>query len=229
MELEHIEERLGYSFVNRDLLQEALTHTTYVNEHKELGLKDNQRLEFLGDTIINSIITSRLFWLFPDEKEGQLTKKRAELISEVALSKIARHLGIGKFLCLGKGEEMDDGRKKVSLLADTYEAIVGAIFLDSTYEKTTIVVQKHYDEIFGAFDEISITDYKSLLLEFCQSQFKALPRIMVIHEQGPEHDKEFEVNVILHEKVIGHGKGKNKKQASQFACKEALRLLDYPL
>lgn len=229
MELEHIEERLGYSFVNRDLLQEALTHTTYVNEHKELGLKDNQRLEFLGDTVINSIITARLFGLFPDEKEGQLTKKRAELISEVALSKIARHLGIGKFLSLGKGEEMDAGRKKVSLLADAYEAIVGAIFLDSTYEKTTRVVQKHYDEIFGAFDEISITDYKSLLLEFCQSQFRALPKIMVIHEKGPEHDKEFEVNVMLQDKVIGHGKGKNKKQAAQFACKEALRLLDYPL
>ncbi len=229
MELEHIEERLGYSFANRDLLHEALTHTTYVNEHKELGLKDNQRLEFLGDTVINSIITTRLFVLFPDEKEGQLTKKRAELISEVALAKIARHLGIGKFLSLGKGEEMDSGRKKVSLLADAYEALVGAIFLDSTYEKTTRVVQKHYDEIFGALDEISITDYKSLLLEFCQSQFRALPKITVIHEQGPEHDKEFEVNVTLQDKVIGHGKGKNKKQASQFACKEALRLLDYPL
>jgi ribonuclease-3 len=229
MELEHIEERLGYSFVNKDLLQEALTHTTFVNEHKELGLKDNQRLEFLGDTVINSIITTRLFVLFPDEKEGQLTKKRAELISEKALSKIARHLGIGKFLSLGKGEEMDSGRKKVSLLADAYEALVGAIFLDSTYEKTTLVIQKHYDEIFGALDEISITDYKSLLLEFCQSQFKALPKIMVIHEQGPEHDKEFEISVTLQDKVIGHGIGKNKKQASQFACKEALRLLDYPL
>jgi ribonuclease-3 len=229
MELEHIEERLGYSFVNKDLLQEALTHTTFVNEHKELGLKDNQRLEFLGDTVINSIITTRLFVLFPDEKEGQLTKKRAELISEVALSKIARHLGIGKFLSLGKGEEMDSGRKKVSLLADAYEALVGAIFLDSTYEKTTLVIQRHYDEIFGALDEISITDYKSLLLEFCQSQFRALPKIMVIHEQGPEHDKEFEVSVTLKDKIIGHGIGKNKKQASQFACKEALRLLDYPL
>ena len=229
MELKHIEERLGYSFLNRDLLQEALTHTTYVNEHKELGLKDNQRLEFLGDTVINSIITARLFGLFPDEKEGQLTKKRAELISEVALAKIARHLCIGKFLSLGKGEEMDDGRKKVSLLADAYEALIGAIFLDSSYEKTSRVVQKHYDEAFGAFDEISITDYKSLLLEFCQSQFKALPRIMVIHEQGPEHDKDFEVSVTLQDKVIGRGKGKNKKQAAQFACKEALRLLDYPL
>jgi ribonuclease III len=212
MEFKHIEERLNYSFLDRDLLQEALTHTTYVNEHKELGLKDNQRLEFLGDTVINSIITARLFALFPDEKEGPLTKKRAELISEVALAKIARHLGIGKFLNLGKGEEKDDGRKKVSLLADAYEALVGAIFLDSSYEKTARIVQKHYDEVFGTLDEISITDYKSLLLEFCQSQFRALPRIMVIHEQGPEHDKEFDVNVVLEDKVIGHGKARIKSR-----------------
>lgn len=229
MELEHIEEYLGYAFANRDLLREALTHTTYVNEHKELGLRDNQRLEFLGDTVINSIITARLFLLFADEKEGPLTKKRAELISEGALSKIARHLGIGKYLYLGKGEEMDAGRKKPSLLADAYEAIVGAIFLDSSYEKTARVVQRHYEDTLGTFEEISITDYKSLLLEFCQSQFKALPKIIVIHEQGPEHDKEFEVSVMLQNKVVGSGKGKNKKQAAQLACKEALRLLDYPL
>ncbi len=229
MELDHIEEQLGYSFADKRFLQEAITHTTYVNENKDLGLKDNQRLEFLGDTIINSIITARLYVLFPEEKEGQLTKKRAELISEGALSRIARHLGIGKFLCLGKGEEMDGGRKKASLLADAYEAIVGGIFLDSTYERTAQVVHKHYEEALGTFDEISITDYKSLLLEFCQSQFRALPRITVIHEKGPEHDKEFEVNVILKDRIIGCGKGKNKKQAAQFACKEALRLLDYPL
>ena len=229
MELEHIEAYLGYAFANRDLLREALTHTTYVNEHKEIGLRDNQRLEFLGDTVINSIITAKLFCLFTDEKEGTLTKKRAELISEGALSKIARHLSIGKYLYLGKGEEMDGGRKKPSLLADAYEAIVGAIFLDCSYEKTARVVQRHYEDALGTFEEISITDYKSLLLEFCQSQFKALPKIIVIHEQGPEHDKEFEVSVMLKDKVVGSGKGKNKKQAAQLACKEALRLLDYPL
>lgn len=229
MEYDHVETRLGYVFANKELIQEALTHTTYVNEHRELGLKDNQRLEFLGDTIINSIITARLYLLFPEEKEGPLTKKRAELISEGALSRIANYLGIGKYLFLGKGEEMDGGRKKASLLADAYEAIVGAIFLDSTYKRTARVVNKHYEEAFGTFEEISITDYKSLLLEFCQSQFRVLPKITVIHEQGPEHDKEFEVNVVLNDRIIGCGKGKNKKQAAQYACKEALRLLDYPL
>lgn len=229
MELELLEERLGYVFTDKDLLREALTHTTYVNEHRDLACRDNQRLEFLGDTVINSIITARLFQLFSEEKEGPLTKKRAELINEGALSRIARHLGIGKYLFLGKGEEMDGGRRKASLLADAYEAIVGSIFLDSSYEIAAGVVEKHYEEAFGAFEEVSITDYKSLLLEYCQSQFKALPRITVINERGPEHEKEFEVSVTMDGDVIGRGVGKNKKQAAQEACKEALRLLDYPL
>jgi ribonuclease-3 len=229
MELELLEERLGYSFADRGLLMEALTHTTYVNEHRDLSVKDNQRLEFLGDTVINAIITERLYLQFTQEKEGPLTKKRAELISEGALSRIARRLGIGRHLLLGKGEEMDGGRRKASLLADAYEAIVGAIFLDSSYEGTAGVVRRHFEEVFGAFEEVSITDYKSLLLEYCQSQFKALPRITVVDEQGPEHEKVFAVSVTLDGRAIGQGTGKNKKQAAQEACKEALRLLDYPL
>ena len=229
MELDQLESRLGYTFENRDLLKEALTHTTYVNEHKELALRDNQRLEFLGDTVINSIITRRLFMQFPDEKEGPLTKKRAELISEGALSKIARYLGLGKYLYLGKGEEMDGGRKKPSLLADAYEAVVGAIFLDSSFEVTSRVVEHLHENALGTFEDISITDYKSILLEYCQSQFKVLPKISFIDDKGPDHDKEFEASVVLNERVIGLGRGKNKKQAAQLACKEALRLLDYPL
>jgi len=171
MEIELLEERLGYTFTDKDLLRESLMHTTYVNEHRELAGRDNQRLEFLGDTVISSIITARLFHLFPEEKEGPLTKKRAELINEGALSRIARYLGLGRFLYLGKGEEMDGGRQKASLLADAYEAVVGAIFLDSSYETASAVIERHFEEAFGTFEEVSITDYKSLLLEYCQSQF----------------------------------------------------------
>lgn len=229
MELDLLEESLGYTFRNKDLLQEALMHTTYVNEHKDLSLKDNQRLEFLGDTVINTVITTRLFLQFPEEKEGALTKKRAELISEGALFKIARLLGLGRFLFLGKGEEMDSGRKKASLIADAYEAVVGAIYLDSSFETALRVVENHYEKAMGTFEDISITDYKSLLLEYCQSQFKTMPKITVVDERGPEHDKEFEVSVTLNERSIGLGRGRNKKQAAQVACKEALRSLDYPL
>lgn len=229
MELDLLEESLGYTFRNKDLLQEALMHTTYVNEHKDLSLKDNQRLEFLGDTVINTVITTRLFLQFPEEKEGALTKKRAELISEGALFKIARLLGLGRFLFLGKGEEMDSGRKKASLIADAYEAVVGAIYLDSSFETALHVVENHYEKAMGTFEDISITDYKSLLLEYCQSQFKTMPKITVVDERGPEHDKEFEVSVTLNERSIGLGRGRNKKRAAQVACKEALRSLDYPL
>lgn len=229
MEFDRIEAAIGYSFKNKDLLQEALTHTTYVNEHKDSSLQDNQRLEFLGDSIVNAVIALRLYTELADEKEGILTKKRAELINETALSKIARHIQLGEFLLLGRGEDLDQGREKASILADAYEALVGAIFLDSSYDNVSCVVREHFNQVLGPMEKISITDYKSLLLEVCQSRYKCLPRIVVVDETGPEHDKEFIVNVELEGKVVGHGRGRNKKQAAQTACKEALRLLNYPL
>ncbi|HPC46526.1 MAG TPA: putative dsRNA-binding protein, partial [Deltaproteobacteria bacterium] len=134
----------------------------------------------------------------------------------------ARHLGLGDFLLLGKGEEMDGGRRKPSLLADAYEAVIGAVFLDSSYERVSDVVQKHYQDVFGTFEQVSITDYKSILLEYCQTRFRELPRIVVARESGPEHDKDFEVVVTMGDRVVGRGAGKNKKQASQAACREAL-------
>jgi len=229
MECDILEAKIGYSFKNKELLEEALTHTTYANEHRDAVQQDNQRLEFLGDSIVNSVITSRLFAELSDEREGVLTKKRAELINETALSKIARHIGLGEFLLLGKGEDMDQGREKPSILADAYEALIGAIYLDSSYDTVSLIVRQHFDEVLGPMEKISISDYKSLLLEICQSRYKCLPRILVIDEIGPEHDKEFIVHVELEGRVVGQGRGRNKKQAAQTACKEALRLLDYPL
>lgn len=229
VEYDILESSIGYVFVNKELLREALTHTTYVNEHKESALQDNQRLEFLGDAIVNAIIAARLFTDLPEEREGTLTKKRAELINEGALSKIAKHIRLGEYLLLGRGEDMDQGRDKPSILADAYEALVGAIFLDSSYAAVSHIVERHFDEVLGPTEKISITDFKSLLLEVCQSRYKCLPRIVVIDEIGPEHDKEFIVDVELEGKVVGQGRGRNKKQAAQNACKEALRLLDYPL
>jgi ribonuclease III len=229
VEYEALEARVGYTFRSRELLVEALTHTTYVNEHRETGVQDNQRLEFLGDSIVNSVVTFRLFAEFPEEREGILTKKRAELINESALSKIARHIHLGDHLLLGRGEDMDQGREKPSILADAYEALVGAIFIDSSYEVVSRIVRAHFDEVFGPMEKISITDFKSLLLEICQSRYKCLPKIVVVDEIGPEHDKEFIINVELEGGVVGQGRGRNKKQAAQTACKEALRLLNYPL
>ncbi len=229
MEIEVVEATIGYTFRDKDLLQEALTHTTYVNEHKEFTIGDNQRLEFLGDSIVDAVVTAKLFAQFPDDKEGALTKKRAEIISEPALSRIALHLGLGGYLNLGRGEDMDGGREKSSLLADAYEAVVGAIFLDSSYDTVSAVVEKHFEAAFGSLENISTTDFKSTLLEYCQAEYKCLPRIVVVDEVGPEHEKEFVINVLVNGRIVGQGRGKNKKQAAQMACKEALRLLDYPL
>jgi ribonuclease-3 len=229
VEYEGLEAKIGYSFGNKELLKESLTHTTYVNEHREENLQDNQRLEFLGDSIVNAVITTRLFSELPQEREGTLTKKRAELINETALSRISRYLSLGDHLLLGKGEEMDQGREKTSILADAYEALVGAIFLDSAFEPVSRIVERHFHDALGPIEEVSITDYKSLLLEICQSRFKCLPRVVVVDEIGPEHDKEFIVHVELEGRVVGQGRGRNKKQAAQTACKEALRSLDYPL
>jgi ribonuclease-3 len=227
--IEILESNIGYTFRDEDLLQEALTHTTYVNEHKESTIGDNQRLEFLGDSIVNAVVTAKLFAQFPDDKEGALTKKRAEIISEPALSRIARHIELGMYLNLGRGEDMDGGREKPSILADAYEALVGAIFLDSSFDTVSAVVGKHFEAAFGSLENISTTDYKSTLLEYCQAEYKCLPRIVVVDEVGPEHEKEFVINVSLSGRIVGQGRGKNKKQAAQLACKEALRLLDYPL
>jgi ribonuclease-3 len=124
---------------------------------------------------------------------------------------------------------MDQGREKTSILADAYEALVGAIFLDSAFEPVSRIVERHFHDALGPIEEVSITDYKSLLLEICQSRFKCLPRVVVVDEIGPEHDKEFIVHVELEGRVVGQGRGRNKKQAAQTACKEALRSLDYPL
>jgi len=227
--IETLEASIGYTFRDKDLLQEAITHTTYVNEHKESIITDNQRLEFLGDSIVNAVVTEKLYAQFPDDKEGSLTKKRAEIISESALYKIARHIDLGTYLNLGRGEDMDGGRDKQSILADAYEALVGAVFLDSSYETVSAVVGRHFESAFGSFEHIPTTDYKSTLLEFCQAEYKCLPKILVVDEVGPEHEKEFVINVYLSGRVVGQGRGKNKKQAAQMACKEALRLLDYPL
>lgn len=229
MGYESLEAKIGYVFRRKELLEESLTHTTYVNEHREEDMQDNQRLEFLGDSVVNAVITARLFTELADEREGTLTKKRAELINETALSKIARHLFLGEHLRLGRGEELDQGGEKNSILADAYEALIGAVFLDSSFEEVSRIVERHFTDVLGPIEKVAITDYKSLLLEVCQSRFKCLPRVVVVDEIGPEHEKEFVVNVELEGRVVGRGRGRNKKQAAQSACKEALKSLDYPL
>lgn len=226
MGLDLLETRIGYVFKNKDLLKEAMTHPTFVNEHKESALKDNQRLEFLGDTIVNTAITRRIFKTFPDAKEGELTKIRASLISEATLSELARWLHIGDFLYLGKGEDLGQGRGKPSVLADAYEALVGAIFLDSSFDRACEVIERHLDAALDYMEEVTNVDYKSTFIEYCRSRYKCMPDIVLADETGPDHSKVFVMEVIVEGRVLGRGEGKNKKQASQMACKEALESLE---
>jgi ribonuclease-3 len=220
------EARLGYVFRDRSLLEEALTHSTFANEHKSAGGRDNQRLEFLGDTVVNAVAAKKVFLGFADASEGTLTKLRAELISEAALVKMARHIGIGSELRLGQGEEQDGGSEKPSILADAYEAVIGAIFLDGRFEDAERVVERHLEEVHGCLEGIKITDYKSILIEYCQTALKKVPEIVVEEETGPEHKKAFTVSVRLDDEPIGRGTGRTKKQAAQQACREALTLLN---
>jgi len=224
--LDLLEAQIGYVFKNKDLLKEAMTHPTFVNEHKELALKDNQRLEFLGDAIVNTAITRRIFKIFSDAKEGELTKIRSSLISEGTLSEIASWLHLGDFLYLGKGEDLDQGRGKPSILADAYEALVGAIFLDSSFDRACEVIEKHLNAVLDYMEEVTNIDYKSTFIEYCRSRYKCMPDIVLVDETGPDHSKIFVMEVIVEGKVLGRGGGKNKKQASQMACKEALKSLE---
>jgi ribonuclease III len=220
-----IESRLGYVFRDKSLLDEALTHSTYANEHKSLEIRDNQRLEFLGDTVINATMARMVYLAFPEATEGRLTKLRAELINEASLVKVALHLMLGEELHLGKGEELDRGSSKPSILADAYEAVIGAIFLDGSFEEARSVVESHFERTIGKIEETPITDYKSAMIEYCQSKMKVIPEMVVEEESGPEHDKVFTLSVRLEGEVIGRGTGKTKKQASQEACREALKSL----
>ena len=186
---------------------------------------DNQRLEFLGDTIVNAAITRKVFLAFPESDEGRLTKVRAELVREDMLVRIARYLDLGQALRLGKGEEHDGGREKPSILADAYEALIGAVFMDSCFEKACKVVDRHVDETVGVLTDLRLSDFKSLLIEHCQARFRSVPEILVAEETGPEHGKTFVVVVRINGEIMGRGEGRSKKQA----CCEALKSLNYPL
>lgn len=216
-------EDFDYVFADVRLFETALTHPTYANENR--GVEDNQRLEFLGDNVVNLSVTRVLYRQFPDLREGDLTKLRAELINEKGLARIARHLGLGQWLRLGRGEELGDGRAKESILADAYEAILGAVFLDGGFEAAAALVERHFAEALGSFALVSSTDYKSALIEHCQLSFKQPPEIRIVDEFGPEHAKVFVAEVLLEGRLLGRGEGRSKKLASQAACRESFKSL----
>jgi ribonuclease III len=223
-QLKQLQKKLSYSFKKLSILNHAFIHKSYANENPELGLEDNERFEFLGDAVLDLIISHVIMDNFPHYSEGNLTKLRSSLVNEKTIAGLARELGLGDYLLLGKGEDSTKGRNKNSILADTYEAVVAAIYLDGGYKKVFKVLKKHFTSFLAAATEGNLfnKDYKSQLQEITQTVYKATPRYIKVKEFGPDHNKTFSINVSVHNKVLGRGSGSSKKNAEQKAAQEAL-------
>ncbi len=219
-----LEKNLKYTFKNKDLLINALTHSSYANETKT-PLGSNERLEFLGDSVLSIIVSDYLFNTYKNTPEGELTKLRASLVCEKSLCTFSRELEIGKFLRLGRGEDKGGGRERNSILADAFEAVLAAMYLDGGYEiAKNHVLRFILAELENTDDEV-FKDYKTALQEIIQRNPEESVSYFLTGENGPDHNKIFEVEVRLNSNVIGKGSGKSKKAAEQAAAKEALYLM----
>ncbi|RMG92956.1 MAG: ribonuclease III [Candidatus Dadabacteria bacterium] len=224
--LRDLEEALGYLFETPDLLDQALTHKSYANERGS-GIRDNERLEFLGDAVLDLVVSHLLYDLRPPLTEGKMSKVRAFLVSEPSLAEVARSFGLGRYLLLGKGEEQTGGREKPSILSGAFEALVAAIYLDGGFD----LAREFVDAVFrplleaegpGGLDR----DFKTRLQEHCQGRYGTAPTYRLVGEWGPDHDKTFEVEIRLGNRVLGRGRGRSKKEAEQRAAQGALDVLE---
>ncbi|XER06754.1 Ribonuclease 3 [Sporomusa rhizae] len=214
---------LGVTFSDYKLLHQALIHTSYANETKGINVRHNERLEFLGDAVLDLIISSYLFSQCPHLPEGELTKARAQVVCEQTLAKRALELGIGEYLLLGKGEALSGGRERISILADAFEAIIGAVYLDSGFKSAAkYVLNQLKSEVILVERGDYLKDYKTWLQEIVQKNNDSKIAYEVINERGPDHDKSFEVAVLLSNQRMGSGWGKSKKEAEQQSAKQAL-------
>jgi len=225
-ELKEFQGKIGYFFKDIKLLNAALTHSSYANENGLSVCDYNERLEFLGDAVLE-IVTSEYFYVqFPDYPEGMLTKIRAKVVQGKILAEYAAGISIGKFVLLGKGEESSGGRNRVSILADTFEAVAGAIYLDGGYLPARDFVLKFIvEEITDVGENNRYHDYKTYLQEKIQSQTGQSIEYRLVDECGPDHDKTFFIQVFIDDKIYGEGVGKSKKEAQQNAAREALEKL----
>ena len=227
-DLDTLEKKIGFVFKNKELLQQAFIHRSYINENRSSKLTHNERLEFLGDAVLELIVTEYLFKKYPDHQEGDLTSYRAALVNAVTLSKVADSLGFNDFLMLSKGEAKDIGRARNSILADTMEAVIGAMYLDQGYDSAKEFISKN---IFVLIDSIvakgSWMDSKSKFQELAQEKVSITPSYEVMFEEGPDHDKQFTMGAHLGERMVGKGKGNSKQNAEQKAAEDALKRLKW--
>jgi ribonuclease-3 len=219
--LADLERTLGYHFRQPELLKQALTHKSYVHEQREPA-QHNERLEFLGDAVLGVVISDYCYGKFPELAEGELSKLRASLVNETNLARIARRLDLGAYLLVGRGEELTGGRAKTSLLADTLEALIAAVYLDSSLDEVYQAVLRCFREDLTTILHDGHKDYKSELQEYTQEKFGCVPTYVVVRERGPDHDKVFEVELTIRGQLQGIGKGKSKKEAEQAAARQVL-------
>jgi ribonuclease-3 len=229
-ELEPLERRIGYRFRDRGLLEHALTHRSRVHEDASGGVFDNESMEFLGDSVLGFVIADMLFRQFPQHNEGQKSKLKASIVSAASLARLGEKVGLGEFLILGRGEEKTGGRRKHALIADCYEALIAAIYLDGGIESARGFIERQFADLIeearrtgahAAFTE----DYKSALQEWLQSHDRGLPSYRLAAELGPAHRRLFDVEVLVHGEPIARAEGKTKKEAAQAAARKALELL----
>jgi ribonuclease III len=220
--LEKLSKTLDYTFKQPELLSQALRHSSYVNEQADQNLKDNERLEFLGDAVLDLAVSHVLMGLFPDAKEGDLSKYRAMVVDELGLYQVAQRLRLGDYLLLGRGEEQSGGGAKPSILANTVEALLGALYLDAGFEITMEIIRRLFAPLLEKVGVQEMpSDFKSLLQEHTQQNYKTLPQYSLSGESGPAHDKTFKVVLTLNGNIVAEGEGKSKKEAEQKAAREA--------
>jgi len=220
-----LEEKLGYSFHDPSLCECALTHKSWMNETQDSERSDNERLEFLGDAVLALVSSDLLMRRFPDHPEGELSKARAAVVNEAGLARVAETLGLGQWIFLGKGEEQAGGRQKRSLLANTFEALAGAIYLDGGFAAAFQVVERLLAPVIADVPVAASKDFKSRLQELAQAKLQTAPTYTVLSEQGPDHAKTFEIAILIGDKEYGRAFGRSKKEAQQNAAERALAVM----
>lgn len=224
--INELEKAIGYQFRNITLLQNALSHSSYANERWHDSLKSNERLEFLGDSVLGMLVAEHLYRTFPDRLEGELTRMRADMVCEKTLAKVANRLDLGRHLMFGKGEESGGGRNRDSILADAVESVLAACYLDGGMDAAVQFVQK-FILVNVPVTKLHNTDYKTALQELVQQKKNQVIAYRLVGESGPDHDKQFRVELTINGETVGFGVGSSKKRAEQAAAQAAIEKL-YP-
>jgi ribonuclease-3 len=222
--LRDLESSLGHGFTNQDLLLQALTHRSFVNEREGEHIRHNESLEFLGDSVLGFLISSHIFRHYPDWTEGELSKIKAYLVSAANLVRLAEGIRLGNYIRLSRGEEKTGGRSKRAIIVDTYEAVIGALYLDGGVEAASAFVWRQIEELLEGMDlkQLTYGDFKSALQEQLHNLGRPEPEYRVVNEIGPDHRKTFVVQVVIHGEVIAESSGRTKKEAQQSAARLAL-------